>query len=568
MTSEKSNSNKMRTKKWCDVTLLLLGVLLCLTFAYISVVGKEFRYENNEELPIVHVVAFYFFASILALTALGIAPRCTFSRRRMFYIVFIFAISFRAIQIFSPPILELDLYRYMWDGIVANEGVSPFRFSPEEALSPAIPDEVDSAPEPEESDRIREIATRNESFNTIAQRVHFPEYSTIYPPVSQWFFAIAMWCVPDNASVEVHLFVMKTMLVLFDLATLLLVWKIILSLGVRPGWVVAYAWNPLVIKEIANSGHLDSIAVFFMTATVCLVVEQVVRLQDGNRLQIGWILSASVMAGMGVGAKIFPVIIIPLLFLAIAKWRFKIAVLFAVVFALVAAAVMVPMLRHNKLAQNYSDSKQTSELVEDSKEGLSSFLTEWRMNDLVFSCVLESVKPDDGREQNRPWYIVIPNSARQKLNEKLTEFGVTGNIPFHVARAFTLFLFLVVYGLVAWQWWRDPTAEKLMNFVLIIVAAFFFLQPTQNPWYWLWAMPFVGFAKNKGWLVVSMFLFTYYLRFWFRDYYEGAFQFAGIEYRGVGIFDFLIIFVEFGPVAIGLLGFWIWKFFVTNNVEK
>ena len=44
------------------------------------------------------------------------------------------SLIFRIILLFSTPIQEIDIYRYLWDGIVSTEGVSPFRYSPQQVL--------------------------------------------------------------------------------------------------------------------------------------------------------------------------------------------------------------------------------------------------------------------------------------------------------------------------------------------------------------------------------------------------------------------------------------------------
>ncbi len=557
MAADKSADNSSRSSNKMNVAFLFLGSLLCLNFAAISLVGREFRYENENELPIILVTTLYFVASALALAALVIGLRSKFTMRQLFICMFVFAASFRIIQVLSPPILEVDLYRYLWDGMVTNEGISPYRFAPQEALFTGV--ESGNPDDAAALKKIQNLAIKNQTIHTIAQRVHFREYSTIYPPVSQFFFAVTTWCVPDDASVEAHVFAMKFMLVLFDLATIVLVWKTITTIRVHPAWIVAYAWNPLVIKEIANSGHLDSIAVFFLVLAVYGMVRLLAGAGDSRQMPTRWIVTAAIAASLGAGAKIFPIVVAPLLLIALARFKFRSALLFAAVFVVATTVVMSPMLLQNKLTRNISNAESDQRSIEQTKEGLSSFLTQWRMNDLVFSCILENARPDDDRVINRPWYVVVPDSSRRQINQQLSEAGVSGNIPFHIARGVTLTMFGLVYGLLIVLWWRNPTTESFLNVVFIVVATFFFLQPTQNPWYWLWAMPWVCFARNRGWLIVSLLLFSYYLRFWFENY-DGTVRFAGIDYQAEGIFDYIGVFVEFGLVGLSLVGCGIWNF--------
>ena len=51
-----------------------------------------------------------------------------------------FAVLFRITLLPSEPIQEIDIYRYVWDGLVAQQGVSPFRFSPQQVCEVAKAD--------------------------------------------------------------------------------------------------------------------------------------------------------------------------------------------------------------------------------------------------------------------------------------------------------------------------------------------------------------------------------------------------------------------------------------------
>jgi len=99
----------------------------------------------------------------------------------------------------------------------------------------------------------------------ILNRIHFGELPTIYPPVSQAAFALCAWLTPSAASLVTRLVLMKAWFVACDVLTLLVVIRL-LRLSNRPiGLALAYAWCPLLLKEIANSGHLDSLAFLLTT---------------------------------------------------------------------------------------------------------------------------------------------------------------------------------------------------------------------------------------------------------------------------------------------------------------
>ncbi|HEX4956338.1 MAG TPA: hypothetical protein VF017_23370 [Thermoanaerobaculia bacterium] len=150
---------------------------------------------------------------------------------------------------------DQDLWRYFWDGAVATGGHDPYRLAPsgwEEAAA-----EGDPAAEALLADPVRE---------EILARVAFPSYRTVYPPLAQALFALVAWLAPGSV------LAWKLLLLAFDLGTCWLLLRLLERLGRPRIAVLLYAWNPLVVKEIAGSAHVDAVAVFLLTAAVYLAV--------------------------------------------------------------------------------------------------------------------------------------------------------------------------------------------------------------------------------------------------------------------------------------------------------
>ena len=55
-------------------------------------------------------------------------------------------------------------------------------------------------------------------------------------------------------------------MVFFDILTLLVLAALLQTWGVNSSRIIIYAWNPLVIFEIAYSGHLEGLTVFLIAA--------------------------------------------------------------------------------------------------------------------------------------------------------------------------------------------------------------------------------------------------------------------------------------------------------------
>ena len=65
---------------------------------------------------------------------------------------------------------------------------------------------------------------------------------------------------------------MKLALVACDLLTMIVLWRWLAATG-RSEWLtLAYAWNPLVVLEVAHSGHIDALGALWITAAAFWLV--------------------------------------------------------------------------------------------------------------------------------------------------------------------------------------------------------------------------------------------------------------------------------------------------------
>lgn len=159
-------------------------------------------------------------------------------------------ISYRSFLLYDN-----DVWRYLWDGHVFAAGLDPYAWSPADLEARADADDPAAL-------RLFE----DQLWYDVFDRVTYETYNTVYPPAAQWLFRSVHWLAPASV------FVFKLALVVFDFATCLLLRTLLLRRGGRPELVVIYAWNPLVLKEIAGSGHVDALMIFFLVlAAFCLI---------------------------------------------------------------------------------------------------------------------------------------------------------------------------------------------------------------------------------------------------------------------------------------------------------
>ena len=179
------------------------------------------------------------------------------------------AVTYERFQLFDD-----DIWRYLWDGHILAAGVNPYRFAPADAA-------LDSVDE-----------NTNPIWNDIRENVSYPAVPTIYPPLAQAFFWLSNRLAPGSV------LAMKALLNLFDLAAAGLLALTLRAMGVNPEWALLYAWNPLVIKVFAGSGHVDAIAVAFMMAMAYCLARAAPA-------------AAAIALGLAILVKISPVILLP-----------------------------------------------------------------------------------------------------------------------------------------------------------------------------------------------------------------------------------------------------------------
>ncbi|MEM9566790.1 MAG: glycosyltransferase family 2 protein [Cyanobacteria bacterium P01_E01_bin.34] len=150
-----------------------------------------------------------------------------------------------------------DMWRYLWEGWLQLNGVSPYDFAP-------------NAPELE--------VLRTAWWSSI----NHPDVSAIYPPVTQLGFRLLAWIQPS-----VLLF--KLGFVAADLAVCG-----VLARWVGPSRATVYAWNPLVLYSFAGGGHYDS---WFVLPLV--MAWGIADLGQGSRRWLG----ASLCLGFSIAVK-------------------------------------------------------------------------------------------------------------------------------------------------------------------------------------------------------------------------------------------------------------------------
>ncbi|HEX8880616.1 MAG TPA: glycosyltransferase 87 family protein [Candidatus Acidoferrum sp.] len=197
----------------------------------------------------------------------------------------------------TPPGLDDDIHRYLWDGRVQRLGYNPYILVPS---NPALAGLHTS-----------ETRTLNN-----------PEVPSPYPPGAQLFFRAV-------TTIHESTFALKVAFVICDMAIVFVLLDV-LRRTQRPGhWVLAYAWHPLLATEVAGSGHVDIVGVLLLLVSAAALLRR-------------WRAVAAIAFGLAVAVKLLPIVLLPL------YWK-RVRLRDAVLAAAVLGLLYVPFLDHGRI---------------------------------------------------------------------------------------------------------------------------------------------------------------------------------------------------------------------------
>lgn len=578
-----------------SIVLLLCGASMWALFLAMSILSARFDFDRSfQGRPVIFFVILMTATFVLHLIALRSAIRLRRHASVAKWIV-VFGLGFRLVMLPSVPIQEIDIYRYMWDGAVFAEGCSPYQFSPRDILE--APAKVDSP----DAQSVVDIRDSSQGIETALRRIHYNHLTTIYPPVSQTVFAAAAFATPKTASVRTRMIATKAAIVVFDVLAMLGVLSLLRLFRKPDGWLICYAWSPLVIKEFANSGHLDAIAIGITTwAVVCWLTS--LKNKSTTLLYL-----ASCLLGLGIGAKLYPVVIVPVVAISVLRNAgIRDFLVSGAILIFVSAVTLTPMLLTEpsivagksepaqpgelpfsdppvvettdvdspalpddfdevmNAAETNEDNSQLSAATEPTPQqqpdrtetdaGLAMFMGSWEMNDFFFLIVTENLIVE-----STAWFSVIPDEWKAMVTSPVEQRTGKSEVAsaFLITRTLTSLVHLAIaLWLAAHTWNAKP--KDLPRYAFLCIAWFWLLLPTLNPWYWIWAMPLLPFVRLKSWLLLSGLVVIYYVRFTLQNDY-GETQILGTGYRGANFFHFVVVWFEYLPFWILITWEWLRK---------
>ena len=364
--------------------------------------------------------------------------RSDIDQRRLLAFVLGFGLCLRVAMLFSTTALEDDFYRYLWDGGVVSAGFNPYARSPNAVF------EV-TAPEP-----LQQLPAES---GPVIERVNHPQLKTIYPPVAQFWFAVSHHLQPWS------LLGWRIVGIGAEIATITLILMLLAISGRSLLWSTLYWWNPIVIKELINSAHME----FVLLPVVLLALYLAVRRRY---------VSSTITLAFAVGTKLWPIMLLPLMLRPLLKRPAQLAVALLNFSLLVLTWAIAPILGGL-----------------DESSGFVAFAKHWQTNSALF--------------QNT-------NAFAQLL------LGETGLNQEQIGTLVRL-VFAATVGMIAVVLSRSDYTDQndIMQRFAIVIVALFLLSPAQFPWYGTWVIILLPFYPLYGLLIMTVTLPLYYLSFHF-----------------------------------------------------
>jgi alpha-1,6-mannosyltransferase len=440
-------------------------------------------------------------------------------QKQLLAFIVIVGLALRASMFLVQPVLEDDYYRYLWDGSVTAHGLSPY------ALAPA------TAKEEGEETAIGRLA---EQAGVVMDRINHTDLKTIYPPVAQAAFALAHLIEPWS------LRAWRAVCFAGEVATLILLSALLIAAKRSPLWVALYWWNPLIIKEMSNSAHMEAVLMPLVLGAVLLSLR-------------GRMLSAAGVLGLAAGAKLWPILLVPILLRPL--WPLHSKPASSLKNSIEPAAVSATDPLPSPLKEEGQGGR-----VSMRRRGETGFFTAttWKLfaASLILGLMMTAwvVPPYLGGIDETSGFVAFANYWQTNsalfpvvaaaLDKLLLLLRLPAENAGLIARAILGLTVAATAIALAIRPWTD--ARKLLDKVLVFSAVLFLLSPAQFPWYAAWMMPFLSFLPSLPLLGLTALLPIYYASFHFlaREQYD--------------VYRYGLVWLIWLPVWIGL-GVQLWR---------
>lgn len=356
----------------------------------------------------------------------------------------------RVLLVFSQPNLSDDVYRFIWDGRLWLAGINPFDHLPSYYIENgmAVPGLTAD----------------------LYQELNSPGYFTIYPPIAQGTFALAVWLFP--VSLAGSTLVLKVFLLACEVGSLYLLVRLLRQFEMPVKRALLYALNPLPVIEIVGNLHYEGAMIFFLLLSLWWLVRE------------KWGFSAVAMAG-AIAAKLIPLIFLPFLIRRLG-WRRSLT--YFAVLGLTLALLFLPLV--------------SGVFVENFGSSLDLYFRKFEFNASI--------------------YYLLRWVGYQQVGYNL--IGKLGP-----ALALCVFTAVIVMAVLE----RNTSIKNLPTRWLFASVTYLLLTTTVHPWYVALPLVLCLFTPYRFPVVWSGLVFFTYVNYSYNPYWENLWVVA-LEYLVVG----------------------------------
>ena len=291
--------------------MLLVALMIC-----------SRKLGNRGEPSFIILLAVAGIAYLIAIRDFFFTPRFP---KRVIVIGLVLAALWHVSFLLMPPGSDDDVHRYVWDGRVQRFGYNPYIVAPGDPALAAL--------------HTPETRTLNN-----------PDVPSPYPAGAQLFFRAV-------TAIHESTFALRVAFVVCDSAMVLVLLDVLRCSRQGAHWVLAYAWNPLLVTEVAGSGHIDIVGTLLLLVSAAAL---------GRR----WRTVAAVAFGLAVAVKLLPIVLLPL------YWK-RVRVRDGALAALVVGVLYLPFFNHGRIPIG----------------SLGTYVQSFRFNDPVFATLERVASP-------------------------------------------------------------------------------------------------------------------------------------------------------------------------------
>lgn len=360
------------------------------------------------------------------------------------------ALIVRLVLLIAVPPWSEDYIRFVWDGQLLLQGHNPYTLTPGEFMAMAPP-------------------ASSEFLQQLYSGMNSPDYHSVYTPVNQLALWLAAWLADENLTRAVV--VIRLILIVFEMLTLILMYRMLELLRMPPKRILLYGLNPLVIMEVTGNLHFEGMMLTFILAAMLFLLRNATA-------------ASGAFLGAAVAVKLNPLMLVPVFLKKLPKSAWGI---FIITCTFVISVGLAPLLWGNAL--------------EGYLESLGLYASSFEFNASVYYLLREMGYWTHG-------YNLI---------------GVWGPV--------LKWLTLLMIAWVAWKTGKG-SAVTWIEKLLLVYWFFFMFSTVVHPWYILPAVAISAFTQKRAFLVWSFLIFLSYHAYQKEDYSE-SFWILGVEYLGV-----------------------------------